>query len=228
MFRKYCLPVLAMILILAWIVPANAAALPSSDLVIQTRMTTTCAGWTFDVLSVTYNTPILPGSESWSGPTSQSGAWATLNDAPPQEWIQISLRLTARLTDGTPVYVDVSHNTFEPPATMCSGWTSTSTSFPDWTEDTSAACSVAPRYYMYTLEDANQPENWQPYCYIISSNGVPSVENQARICTPPGAEHTFRATNIPYHGWVSADCSGHAYYGWPDWMGAWYRPDHSQ
>jgi large subunit ribosomal protein L40e len=85
------------------------------------------------------------------------------------------------------------------------------------------ACEQTHRYYMYTLLDENQPLTWQPYCYIISDNGVPSVESQARICTVPGFEHTFLATNIPFAGWVSTDCNGRPTYGWPQWKPEWYR-----
>jgi hypothetical protein len=87
-----------------------------------------------------------------------------------------------------------------------------------------SSCPSSKRYYMYTLEDTNQPAGWQPYCYIISSNGYPSVQIQARVCTPPGSQHTFKATNIPYGGWVSTDCNGNASYGWPHWQTSWYRP----
>jgi hypothetical protein len=90
-----------------------------------------------------------------------------------------------------------------------------------------ASCPLTPRYYMYTLEDANQPDSWQPYCYVISSMGPPSVESQARVCTVPGYGHTYRATNMPYAGWVVADCHGNASYGWPVWDPAWYRPKHA-
>jgi uncharacterized repeat protein (TIGR01451 family) len=88
-------------------------------------------------------------------------------------------------------------------------------------------CPTTPRYYMYTLEDVNQPAGWQPYCYIISANGYPSVQIQARLCTPPGSQHTFKATNIPYGGWVYSDCLGNASYGWPYWSPSWYRPEYA-
>lgn len=89
-------------------------------------------------------------------------------------------------------------------------------------------CGMEPRYYMYTLEDANQPAGWQPYCYVISSNGPPSVESQARVCSVPGFDHVFRATNQPFAGWVYADCMGNASYGWPHWDPAWYRPGYTR
>jgi hypothetical protein len=86
-------------------------------------------------------------------------------------------------------------------------------------------CEKTNQYYMYTLVDANQPASWADFCYIISYDGhPPNVEAQARVCTPPGSEHTFRATNIPFGGWVSADCQGNASYGWPYWNPSWYRP----
>jgi uncharacterized repeat protein (TIGR01451 family) len=91
-----------------------------------------------------------------------------------------------------------------------------------------SVCPSTPRYYMYTLEDANQPPGWQPYCYIISANGYPSVQIQASLCTPPGSQHTFKATNIPYGGWVYADCLGNARYGWPHWQPSWYRPEYAK
>lgn len=81
------------------------------------------------------------------------------------------------------------------------------------------------RYYMYTMRDANQPEGWQRYCYIISNNGFPSVESQARICSVHGIDYVYRATNMPYSGWVSTDCNGNPYYSWPDWNPEWYRPE---
>lgn len=87
-----------------------------------------------------------------------------------------------------------------------------------------SACERTARYFMYTLEDTNQPPTWQPYCYVISNDGVPSVESQARICTVPGFDHVFRATNIPFGGWVYTDCHGTASYGWPHWQPSWYRP----
>jgi hypothetical protein len=86
------------------------------------------------------------------------------------------------------------------------------------------SCLITPRYYMFTLEDEDQPPEWQRYCYVISNNGIPSVESQARICSVPGYDHVYRATNIPYGGWVSTDCNGMASYGWPDWQSSWYRP----
>jgi hypothetical protein len=90
-----------------------------------------------------------------------------------------------------------------------------------------SSCPSTKRYYMYTLEDANQPPGWQPYCNIISANGYPSVQIQARLCTPPGAQHTFKATNIPYGGWVYRDCHGNASYGWPYWASEWYRAEYA-
>ncbi|MBN2554667.1 MAG: hypothetical protein JXA97_01905 [Anaerolineales bacterium] len=84
-------------------------------------------------------------------------------------------------------------------------------------------CALTPQYFMYTLQDAGQPLGWQPFCYIISSNGFPSVETQARVCTVPGSDHTYRATNQPYAGWVYTDCHGMPYYGWPAWDPAWYH-----
>jgi len=91
-----------------------------------------------------------------------------------------------------------------------------------------SSCPSTKRYYMYTLEDANQPPGWQPYCNIISANGYPSVQIQARLCTPPGAQHSFKATNIPYGGWVSTDCNGIVSYGWPTWQSSWYRPQYAK
>ena len=90
------------------------------------------------------------------------------------------------------------------------------------------SCPLTPRYYMFTLEDEYQPPEWQRYCYIISNNGIPSVESQARICSVPGYDHVYRATNIPYGGWVSTDCNGIASYGWPDWQSSWYRPQYAK
>ncbi len=90
------------------------------------------------------------------------------------------------------------------------------------------SCPLTSRYYMYTLTDENQPPEWQRYCYIISSNGIPSVESQARICSVPGYDHVYRATNIPYGGWVSTDCNGNPSYGWPAWQSSWYRPQYAK
>ena len=87
------------------------------------------------------------------------------------------------------------------------------------------SCERTPRYFMYTLVDANQPETWAEYCYMISYDGyIPNVDAQARVCTPPGSGHTFRATNIPFGGWVYADCQADASYGWPEWDPSWYLP----
>ena len=92
----------------------------------------------------------------------------------------------------------------------------------------SQSCELTPRYYMYTLQDANQTSRWAEYCYIISGNGYPNVDIQAKLCTPTGSEHTFRATNIPFGGWVSTDCQGNAFYGWPEWDASWYRSTYAK
>jgi len=81
------------------------------------------------------------------------------------------------------------------------------------------------RYYMYTLRDANQPEDWQRYCYVISFDGFPSVESQARICSVRGIDYVYRATSLAYSGWVYTDCNRNPYYGWPHWNPDWYRPE---
>jgi hypothetical protein len=88
-----------------------------------------------------------------------------------------------------------------------------------------AACELEPLYYMYTLRDANQPETWQPFCYVISDQGFPGVERQAQICSVTGFDHTYQATHAPYSGWVSKDCRGNISYGWPDWKSDWFRPE---
>ncbi|NIM95440.1 MAG: DUF11 domain-containing protein [Anaerolineales bacterium] len=88
----------------------------------------------------------------------------------------------------------------------------------------SFSCWEYPKYYMYTFHDNNQPATWQPYCYIISNNGFPSVESQARVCSVPGFDYEYRATHLVYAGWVSY-CRGRAYYGWPDWKFEWYREE---
>jgi hypothetical protein len=87
-----------------------------------------------------------------------------------------------------------------------------------------STCPSKPRYYMYTFRDDDQPDTWQHYCYIISNNGYPGVESQARICSVPGFDHVYRATNMVYSGWVYTDCHGNASFGWPDWQSSWYRP----
>jgi predicted nucleic acid-binding Zn finger protein len=89
-------------------------------------------------------------------------------------------------------------------------------------------CPKKPRYYMFTLLDENQPPEWQRYCYVISNNGIPSVESQARVCSVPGYDHVYKATNIPYGGWVYTDCQGNPSYGWPDWQSSWYRPKYAR
>jgi hypothetical protein len=86
----------------------------------------------------------------------------------------------------------------------------------------SDGCPISKRYYMYTLKDENQPSTWQPYCYIISQNGFPSTTAQARVCSPT-AEHTFRATEQVFAGWVSTDCRGTPKYGFSEWDSSWYR-----
>ena len=88
-----------------------------------------------------------------------------------------------------------------------------------------SSCPKVPRYYMYTFRDDNQPNTWQEYCYIISNNGYPSVESQARICSVPGYDHIYRATNMMFSGWVSTDCNGKVTYGWPAWRSSWYRSE---
>jgi hypothetical protein len=85
--------------------------------------------------------------------------------------------------------------------------------------------ALSPAYFMYTLQDAGQPQGWAPFCYIISNHGYPSVDRQATLCSVPGSGHTFQATNAPYAGWVYIDGAGNASYGWPAWNPAWYRPE---
>ena len=87
-----------------------------------------------------------------------------------------------------------------------------------------SSCDKRPRYFMYTFRDNNQPETWQEYCYIISHNGYPGVESQARICSVPNFDHVYRASKLVYKGWVSTDCNGIASYGFPEWQSSWYRP----
>jgi len=86
------------------------------------------------------------------------------------------------------------------------------------------ACALKPKYYMYTLRDGNQPDSWLPYCYIISNDGFPSTKRQAQLCTVPGFDHTFQATQLVYSGWVSTGC-GEPSYGWPAWNPDWYRSE---
>jgi hypothetical protein len=92
----------------------------------------------------------------------------------------------------------------------------------------SNTCAATKRYFMYALEDVNQPSGWPPYCYIISHNGIPGVPIQASLCTPPGSDHTFRATNIPFGGWVSTDCRGQVFYDWSAWDPGCYRPEYAE
>lgn len=92
----------------------------------------------------------------------------------------------------------------------------------------SSSCVSTRRYFMYALQDENQPAGWPPYCYIISGNGIPSAQIQASLCSPLGAAHTFRATRIPFGGWVSTDCQGRVSYGWPDWDADCYRSDYAK
>jgi hypothetical protein len=96
---------------------------------------------------------------------------------------------------------------------------------PDCSPD---SCAVRKQYFMYTLRDYSQPPTWQTYCYIISNNGVPSVESQARICSVPGFDHVYRAAAILYADWVYTDCNGNPSYGWPDWQPEWYRKEYTK
>jgi len=84
---------------------------------------------------------------------------------------------------------------------------------------------LTPKYYMYTLRDSNQPDTWLDYCYVISDEGFPSVERQAAICSVPGFDYTYQATQLIFSGWVSLDANGQPHYGWPAWKHEWYRPE---
>ena len=88
------------------------------------------------------------------------------------------------------------------------------------------SCQWTKRYYMYVYQDLNQPETWQPYCYIISGmNDTPSAADVARICTPAGTDYTYSATSMVYKGWVFTDGHGGHHFGWPDWRSEWFNPD---
>jgi len=89
-------------------------------------------------------------------------------------------------------------------------------------------CPVDNQYYMYTFRDDNQPASWQDYCYIISSNGYPSVEAQAYFCSVPGFDHVYIASRLLYSGWVQQDCNQHIHYGWSPWDPSWYIPDYAK
>jgi len=163
----------------------------------------TCEGWRIDGYGVSYT------SEPWTlydfslqSPTGFEGTWSSMSDS-----IEVVFVLEVeRVGGGEPNQTGVYSIGYMTPPAECGG----------------SACPATPRYFMYTLEDADQPDGWQPYCYIISSNGTPSVESQGRVCSVPGSGHTFRATNIPYAGWVYADCHGLASYGWPEWQPEWF------
>lgn len=87
-------------------------------------------------------------------------------------------------------------------------------------------CPWTKRYYMYVYQDLNQPENWQPYCYIISGmTDTPSVEDVVRICTPPGSDYTFSVSNMVFKGWVYTDGHGGHHFGWPDWQAVWFNEE---
>lgn len=87
-------------------------------------------------------------------------------------------------------------------------------------------CSWTKRYYMYVYQDLNQPETWQPYCYIISGMyDLPSAGDVARICTPAGSDYTYSPTSMVYKGWVFTDGHGGHHFGWPDWQPQWFNPD---
>ena len=88
------------------------------------------------------------------------------------------------------------------------------------------SCPWTKRYFMYVYQDLNQPETWQPYCYIISGmTETPSAEDVARICTPAGSDYTFSVSNMVFKGWVYTDCQGGHHFGWPDWKPEWFNED---
>jgi hypothetical protein len=88
------------------------------------------------------------------------------------------------------------------------------------------SCPWTKRYFMYVYQDVNQPENWQPYCYIISNmTDTPSAADVSRICTPAGSDYTFSVTNTVYKGWLYTDCHGGHHFGWPDWQSDWFSEE---
>jgi hypothetical protein len=91
------------------------------------------------------------------------------------------------------------------------------------------SCPWTKRYYMYVYQDLNQPENWQDYCYIISSmTAVPSAADVARICTPVGSDYTFDATSMVYKGWVYTDEHGGHHFGWSNWRTEWFNETYAK
>jgi hypothetical protein len=176
------------------------------ELCVTVTLSVDCCGWrvvsldpivnpSFPEAEVSiYDLYAVPESGAWTDPSVQETATFVV-EADGMEW-------WAGFTWGT----TISYSIDEPAG--CAGC---------------GGCAIIPRYYRYTRQDSEQPAGWAPYCYIISNVGPPSVEAQARVCTVPGFEHTYRATNVPYAGWVYADCLGRASYGWPAWDPAWYR-----
>jgi hypothetical protein len=178
--------------------------LENNRVCVQIRFDVTCDGWRWEVTSYTYGEPNItvwatewiPWSDQWNDP------YALETDI-------LTFRFTVRnqstgATDGPYVmYFQIKE-----PGTC-----------------PVAPCTLEPLYYMYTLYDSNQPETWQPFCYVISDQGFPSVERQAQICSVDGFDHTYQATHGPYSGWVSRDCRGNIKYGWPDWKAEWYRSE---
>ncbi len=170
-----------------------------------------CVGWqvTWFGWTTPDGGPIIGGAPLPPTPPS-SGVWTQ-----PGVYENYDYELTLRLWVTFSEYIDLTvTETFqEPPA--C-----------DFVP--APTCPNTNLYYMYTFQDENQPGKWQEFCYIISGNGNPSVEIQARVCSVPGFDHTYRATKMVYSGWVFKDCKGHPSYGWPAWDTLWFRPSYAK
>jgi hypothetical protein len=176
--------------------------------------TSDCGGWSALTQDLTNPSP-YEFCAPFIAPSQVRGSWTDETQTESFDW---SWSYATALCDSIGAYItmlqyDIDYTIMEPG---------------DCPVETARSSCLTPRYYMYTLEDVHQPAGWQPYCYVISSNGPPSVEIQARVCSVPGFDYAFRATNLPYSGWVYADCMGNASYGWPDWQSEWYRPGYAR
>ena len=221
MYKRAIFPLLVLMLISAipvsafspspsrWVSDETCVTQGGYEFCIKVVFDLDCNGWTYTGWIDRHNYPPIGGAAiGIEIPVDMSGSW-TIDDVPEKyTWVgnfYFHMGIGPVLSVEFPVTVVLRDCDYLP-----------------------KSCSHKKEYFMYTLRDDNQPPTWQTYCYIISNNGIPSVESQARICSVPGHDHVYRATNIPYGGWVSTDCNGIASYGWPDWQSSWYRPQYAK
>jgi len=227
--KAYRLTLAIVVAVLLTFIPVTAS---SNNHFAWTNSCDTYGGFTY-CLWVQYNIDCVGWQVTWFGWTSPDGGpfigGGPLPPTPPSSgvWTQPGVYenydydLTLRLWITFSEYIDLNvTETFQEPPVCDSVPTPTPTQAP--------TCLNTNQYYMYTFQDENQPEKWQEFCYIISGNGYPSVEIQARVCSVPGFDHTYRATKMVYSGWVVKDCTGHLSYGWPAWDTLWYRSSYAK